>query len=405
MNAICLVIDRLHVGHFGAYGNSWIETPALDRLAGEAFVFDQALIDTPQLEGLYRSYWRGWHALAPRQRAEERPTLAALLRDAGVTTALLSDERAVSQHALAVDFDELIEIDPPWQAQVADEIEQTHFARCFVQAIERLQSARGPLLLWCHLGGLGTTWDAPPEFRRAYWDDGDPEPLTWAEVPDRTLPRDCDPDEVLGVCQAYAGQVSLLDTCLGAMVEFLDSSPMGPETLLAVTSARGFPLGEHGRIGPCDEALYGELLHVPLLLRFPDRLGAADRSQALVEPSDLWATLLDWWGVAQRPETPTAASLMPIVQGQCGMLRDRLCAAGQGIQRGVRTPAWYLRRTAEPELFVKPDDRWEVNNVSTRCQEVVECLLDALAQYEQALQCGGIGDLPPLSDVLLRGLG
>ena len=32
MNAICLVVDRLHAGYLGAYGNAWIDTP----LAGSA---------------------------------------------------------------------------------------------------------------------------------------------------------------------------------------------------------------------------------------------------------------------------------------------------------------------------------------------------------------------------------
>ena len=65
MNAICLVLDRLHAGYVGAYGNSWIETPALDRLASRSLVFDRALVDSPELERLYRSYWQGWHALCP----------------------------------------------------------------------------------------------------------------------------------------------------------------------------------------------------------------------------------------------------------------------------------------------------------------------------------------------------
>ena len=65
MNAICLVFDRLHAGYVGAYGNSWIETPSFDRLASQAFLFDRALIDSPELERLYRSYWQGWHALCP----------------------------------------------------------------------------------------------------------------------------------------------------------------------------------------------------------------------------------------------------------------------------------------------------------------------------------------------------
>ena len=70
MNAICLVIDRLHTGFLGAYGNTWIETPAFDRLAAESFLFDQMLVDSPQLGPLYRSFWQGCHALAPAVRME-----------------------------------------------------------------------------------------------------------------------------------------------------------------------------------------------------------------------------------------------------------------------------------------------------------------------------------------------
>jgi arylsulfatase A-like enzyme len=409
MNAICLVIDRLHVGHLGAYGNTWIDTPAMDRLASRAFTFDHALADSPGLGSLYRSYWGGRHALCPAEPSEGRPgtlrVLAGLLREAGVNTALLTDERVLAQHRLAGEFDELIQIDPPWEPQPAREIEQTHLAQCFVQAIDWLQSAREPFLLWCHLAGLGTTWDAPPEFRYAYREQGDPEPPSSADVPDLLLQDDHDPDHLLGIAQAYAGQVSLLDECVGALLEFVEDSPSGPETLLALTAARGFPLGEHRRVGPCDDALYGELVHVPLMMRFPDGLGVAARSQALTEPADLWATLLDWWRVSGIPPSPSAASLMPIVRQEVAAHRDRLCIAGGHGERAIRTPAWYLRVAAEPELFAKPDDRWEVNNVSQRCQEVVECLRDALSQYEQTLQSGQITDLPPLSEVLVSGLG
>ena len=91
MNAICLVIDRLHAGYVGAYGNTWIETPAMNRLASQSFLLDQALIDSPDLERLYRSYWQGWHAACPPPEGP-RPSLAARLRAAGVATALLGDE-------------------------------------------------------------------------------------------------------------------------------------------------------------------------------------------------------------------------------------------------------------------------------------------------------------------------
>jgi len=399
MNAICLVIDRLHAGFVGAYGNAWIDTPSLDRLAGQSLVFDQALIDSPDLETLYRSYWQGWHAMGPPPAS--RPSLAALLREAGATTALLTDEARLARHPLSVDWDELIEIDPPWEARNAEAIEQTHLAQCFVRMIEWLEDARGPFMLWCHLGGLGTTWDAPLEFRRAYREADDPPPPESADVPDRMLPPDFDPDELLGLVQSYAGQVTLLDTCLGAFGEFLDGLPAGRETLVTLTSARGFPLGEHRRVGPCDGALYGELVHVPWMMRFPDATGVAARCQALIEPSDLWATLLEWHG-AEAPPSPTAGSLIRLARQETDALRDRLGILGENGRRAIRTPAWFLRAGVEPELFAKPSDRWEVNDVADRCREVAECLQDALTHYELALAAGG-GALPPLSELLLNG--
>ena len=75
MNAICLVIDRLHAGYVGAYGNTWIETSAMNRLASQSFLLDQAVVDSPDLDRLYRSYWQGWHAACPPP-AEPRPSLA-----------------------------------------------------------------------------------------------------------------------------------------------------------------------------------------------------------------------------------------------------------------------------------------------------------------------------------------
>jgi hypothetical protein len=187
-------------------------------------------------------------------------------------------------------------------------------------------------------------------------------------------------------------------------LEFLKDLKAADQPLLALTSSRGFPLGEHRRVGPCDEPLYGELVQVPLLLRFPDGMGAAARSQALVEPADLWAMFSQWWQNSPEPASP-AASLISVVRQDIAALRDRLCIAGPGDQRAIRTPAWYLRAAGEGELYVKPDDRWEVNNVSNRCMEVVASLQQALLQCEGAIRTGSILDLPPLSDVLIHGLG
>jgi hypothetical protein len=428
MNTICLVLDRWHAGYLGPYGNAWIETPSIDRLAAQSFLFDQCFLDCPRLESLYRSYWYGWHPLHKGEPPSSQAGLPALLTASGLTTTLITDDPAIVPDPASGGFGLIEKIESAAGSEVAEDIDQTHLARCFARIVDWLGTASEPFFLWGHLAGLGTLWDAPLEFRFHYREEGDPQPPLSAEVPSRLLEKDFDPDEVLGYQQAYAGQISLLDQCLGGLLEFLDTSSAGRETLLVVLSARGFPLGEHRRLGGCDEALYEELIHTALFLRFPDvrpeAVGAgakpaatglaavadvqnrcaAARSQALAQPADLWATLLDWHGIADRPAAPWAGSLLPVTGDEADLLHDRLCLIDGSGNAAIRTPAWYLREGTEPELYAKPDDRWEANNVVGRCDEVVQMLRRALADYIEHLRSGHLDALPPLEEVLRIGL-
>ena len=43
-----------------------------------------------------------------------------------------------------------------------------------------------------------------------------------------------------------------------------------------------------------------------------------------------------------------------------------------------------VRSSAErPELFRKPDDRWEANEVSERCPDVTKLLMDTARQFRE----------------------
>lgn len=403
MNTLCLVVDRLHIGYLGTYGNGWIETPAIDRLGAEGCVFDQYLIDSPQLDSLYRSYWLGRHAMEPAESSDDR-SLPRLLAGSGVGTTLLTDAAEVAGHGLAGDFNEVLQLAPPDARQCADRIDQTHLGRAFARLIARIGALAEPFLLWCHLTGLAGPWDAPRDHRVRYVEPGDPEAPAWIEPPNKLLGEDFDPDDVLGISQAYAGQVSLLDACVGALLEALDELPSGGQTLLLLVAARGFPLGEHGRVGPCDEALYAELVHVPLLVRLPTAETATVRSQALLHPADLGATILDWHGIAPLDRPLVASSLLPLMREENESIRDRVCIVGGDRERAIRTPAWYLRETATPELFRKPDDRWEVNEVSDRCTEVVELLRESLRQYQEAVLSSHLSQIPPIPEILASGI-
>ena len=212
------------------------------------------------------------------------------------------------------------------------------------------------------------------------------------------LPERFDPDELLGITHAYAGQVALLDACLGGLLDHLQVSGRAETTQLTLLAARGFPLGEHLRVGACDAALYNELVQIAWLMRFPDGLGRLARTQALVQPFDLPLTLLDWLDIDRGQfGSPTSASLVPVIRGDQEAIRDHLCLVSEA-DRAIRTPAWMLRQPAQgpSELYAKPSDRWEVNEVSRLCGEVVEGLQQALQEAEQTGQSLQARPLPDL---------
>jgi hypothetical protein len=56
-------------------------------------------------------------------------------------------------------------------------------------------------------------------------------------------------------------------------------------------------------------------------------------------------------------------------------------------------------------LFAKPDDRWEANEVASRCPDAVEQLDAALDEFRRATQSAHPSQLLPLSPLLLEGMG
>jgi arylsulfatase A-like enzyme len=395
-NLICIVVDRLHAGTLGAYGNSWVRTGHFDHLAGESFLLDQAYIDSPQLDRLYRAYWHGIPTVARHRTPGE--SLPSLVRAGGSHAALVTDDPQVRALPQARDFGERLLVDVPAAEHSAGDVSESQMARLFTAVTQWLDSAPAPFFLWVHARGMAGDWDAPLALRNAYADEEDPTPPDFITVPNRRLMENYDPDLLLGIVHAYAGQVTQFDACLGALLDYLEESGLAATTQLTLLGARGFPLGEHLRVGACDDALYNELLQMPWLMRFPDGLGKLDRSQALARPSDLPGTLLEWLELDRSQLGTGAASLLPLVRGDEVAMRDRLCMLGPE-DKAIRTQAWFLRRPASgpPELYAKPSDRWEVNEVSKLCTDVVEGLEQALDQIEQVDQ---ESMLAPLADLL-----
>lgn len=403
-NAIVLVLDRLGAGALGPYGNTWIETPAWNRLAARSLLVETALSDSPHLPAVYRSYWHGRHALSARH-AQDVPPLAAHLAAGDVESWLITDEPLVADRALDGGFHQRLAL-PGGDAQAAEQLEQTQLARLFATTIDVLEEARPPFLIWLHAQAMEGPWDAPHALRCRLADEEDPVPPHLVVPPDTWLVDDGDPDELLGYQQAYGGQVTLLDNCLDILLDALAASPVADTTALLATAPRGFPLGEHRYVGRRERLLYGEWLQVPWLFCDPRGAGAAFRAPHLVQPPDLYATLLDWFDLPHPPAPLWGRSTLPCrLETEPAVARE-LAASAMDRERALRVPAWFLRqRPADPaELFVKPDDRWESNEIADRCEDVAVRMSELLQEFEAAAGSDDRAALPALDDLLRSGL-
>lgn len=341
---IVVSVDWLRAAYLGCYGNTWVATPAIDRLAAESIVFDEAHAAGPDLGDFFRAAWQ-----SPLQECIQR-----------ARTKLLTDDPEVARWGAAAGFEDVTTLPAGEAIAPARELEETHLAAVCAAAAEQLDALNAESgILWLHLGSLGQTWDAPRALRERYHEDDDA-PLPEFVAPPCKLPNEnFDPDERWAYALAYAAQVSTLDACLGVLFEPLRAAAWWRHATFLLCGTRGFPLGEHRRVGPIDQSLYGELLHVPWILRAPGDRGAMERRRELVVPPDL-------------PLLLTGTD----VTGH-----EQLRFQGQNGETALRTRDWFLRQTncdnqTRNELYAKPDDRWEVNDVRGRCVDIVDELLN-----------------------------
>jgi arylsulfatase A-like enzyme len=191
--------------------------------------------------------------------------------------------------------------------------------------------------------------------------------------------------------RTYATLVSQLDDGLGQLLEELRRRERDNPMMLIVTTDRGFPLGEHGLVGDFRPWLHDELVHIPLIVRMPEGTAAGSRIRALTQPVDLVPTLLEAFGL-NIPDIH-GSSLLPLIRGEQEWIREFACSGlriGNALEWSLRTPDWAFLSpifpeendpSRDPQLYVKPDDRWEVNNVLQHHPDLAENLEKSLSAF------------------------
>jgi arylsulfatase A-like enzyme len=169
--------------------------------------------------------------------------------------------------------------------------------------------------------------------------------------------------------RAYA-QITLVDEAGGRILDALDRLGLAENTLVLWTTDHGDGLACHG--GHFDKRSYmpEEMVRVPLALRFPGRIAAGQKTDALASNIDLAPTFLDAAGLAF--EAPAdGRSLLPLAAGSGRGWREDLVCETHGhmeehIGRLVVTGRWkYVANRGQlDELYDLEKDPYELRNLA-----------------------------------------
>ncbi|MGQ3720244.1 sulfatase-like hydrolase/transferase [Natrialba aegyptia] len=90
----------------------------------------------------------------------------------------------------------------------------------------------------------------------------------------------------------YKAELRYLDYRIGQVYEYLTEHDLLEETMIVITGDHGENIGDHGLMDH-QYCLYDTLLHVPLLIRYPEQFPAGNTCDELVELKDIYPTLLE----------------------------------------------------------------------------------------------------------------
>ena len=319
---VVITLDTIRADRLSAYGFRSASQPALDRLAREGVVFDQAIsvapLTLPAHTSLFTGLFPPGHGVRDNISPPAHPDLvmlAEVLREQGYRTGaftgsiVLGQDRGLAQGFEHYTDSERSTLGGDWQRGI-----QRRADVVVADAIDWLDAVAGSrFFLWTHFYDPHRPYDPPEPYRSEY-----PDP--------------------------YLGEIAFVDSQIGRLLESLDRRGRLTGTLVVVAGDHGESLGDHGER---DHGIfvYDAVLRVPLIMAGPGLEPA--RVASTVRLVDVMPTVLDLVG---RP--------IPAMDGVS--LVDLMRGGPRGPGRDVYAESFYPRRLGWAPLRTLRDERFKL---------------------------------------------
>lgn len=353
MNIILFTIDTLRADHLECYGYSKVKTPNINKLASEGIRFEHDNAQVPLTFPAHSSIFTGTYPLYHGMRDnggfyldESQITLAEVLKEAGYSTgAFIGAFVLDSRWGLDQGFD-----------YYYDNFDLTKYKKISLDAVQR----RGDEVLeeaykwieknqdqkffaWIHLYDPHTPYDPPEPYKTQF--EG-------------------------GRYSLYDGEIAYVDQLIGEFRDFMEQRKLFENTLIVVTGDHGESLGEH-KESAHGFFIYDAAVHVPLILRYPEKKLGGRVISNQVKNIDIMPTVLDSTGHIS-PKSVQGQSLLPLILGKSEPEDEQPSYSetywpryhyGWSELKSLRKGSFKFIDAPKPELYNTLEDPGEQNNL------------------------------------------
>jgi arylsulfatase A-like enzyme len=288
-NVLLILADTLRADHLGCYGYQRQTSPNIDKFAEECLVFEKAFSPSPWTKTAVGSIMT---SLYPNEHnafrwadnlSNANLTLTEIFRNKNYKTfSTQANHIITSRYGFHQGFQVYKEMKNDLAENLADE---------FVTWIDGKKGR--PFFVYLHFMDTHYPYRVPEDYQRTFASEGQSHlnlnKLIAQDIrvlAEMGMPQE-DKDYMVDL---YDDSIKYFDIHLGRILEALKANHMLDETIIILLSDHGEEFWRHGSFGH-GHTLYNELLHVPLLIRYPSIL-PVKKDSFPVSLIDLYPTIL-----------------------------------------------------------------------------------------------------------------
>ncbi|MFP6665171.1 MAG: sulfatase [Deltaproteobacteria bacterium] len=290
-NLLFVTIDCLRADHVGSYGYASPTTPALDKLASEGLLFENAFANAPMTLPSVPQIFTS--QLFP---SREEPLLTAPISEAGIASAAF-----VNNAWIPLWLSQGTHADPPgtFDRLVSGEFNARKITEHALAWLDENSGER--FALYLHYLDAHTPYRPPAKWVELFADPTYQGPIG-SEFRDEkgAASGKYNKSDQKKILALYDAGIRYIDEQLGRVLDELRASGRLDETLVVITADHGEEFWDHGSFFH-GQSLYDELLHIPLIVRLPGKNQSSMRVGRLARGIDIAPSILDWMNLPAPP--------------------------------------------------------------------------------------------------------